>query len=284
LYDTICHDKDNYNKKTINKIVNSFTNIEPDRMCGVSCIQTFLALVKSNRYFDYIYTTSDRLIKNSVDSSVGYTGISYINDFGKSNFKFLLNLPNELISSNFLMDQFGKRLGPQKKQSIITQFKSYYKIEYELYIRNIQGIFVTIIDNNELQGCIGTFELIGDIIDTILDRTLESAFNDTRFEPIVNKKYTYAINFISKSFKIGNQITDIVKNLKVGKHGIIIYFSDGANATYLPSVLNIIGITQDNLKYTVNKLVKSLADKAGTVNITQISMIELYDGIEYDTT
>lgn len=285
-YGIDCHDIDEYNYNTINNILAGDTNFEYHSMCGMNSIKSFMQIIKNKSYdyFDYIYTSSDKLL-NDNKSSVGYVGISYDNNIlTKDNYKELLKLPRMVIESHILDDRYGKRLNTIDKIDIIKKFKADNNIKYIVNIKNITGIFVTITKNDDLAGCIGTFSLLGDIINTIIDRTLETAFNDTRFNPIDKNAlnlYKYKINFLEKPFEIGNNIEDITSKLKVGTHGISIYFTDGTSATYLPSVLPDLGITQQNLITTVKKLIESLARKAGTFNMYDIKKIELYKGSEY---
>jgi uncharacterized protein (TIGR00296 family)/AmmeMemoRadiSam system protein B len=277
---------DSYNHDTINRILQGDDYYEESSMCGTNCIKTMIKLlIKRNlNFFSFLYTSSDKLL-NKKDSSVGYVGINYNNSPNKDNYEELLRLPRLLIESDLLRNHYGKRLSPSDKINIIDKFKVRHNIKYIVDIFNISGIFVTITKGDKLAGCIGTFELIDDIINTILDRTLETAFNDTRFDPIKKEYlnlYKYKINFLEVPFSIGAKSSDIITKLKIGKHGITIHFKDGASATYLPSVLSELGISQQNLNSTVNNLIKSLANKSGTNNWKEIKKIELYNGIEYD--
>lgn len=294
-FNSMCPSIDEYNEKTINKILNARTDFELESMCGSNCIKMFLGLINdtidniSRTYFDSIYSSSDKIIK-AKDSSVGYVGISYVpnsNIMIQDNYADILKLPRMIIEDKTTEKSFGQRLSKTDKLTIIESFKTKHKINYFIKINDVNGIFVTIMKNNKLAGCIGSFNLIGDIINTVLDRTLESAFNDTRFEPLKTEDarsnvLKYKINFLKKPYVIGNKINNIVSGMKIGLHGIIIYFGDGSVATYLPSVMHDLGITQKNLNQTVNLLVKSLAHKSGTSDMNRIKKIELYEGIEFE--
>ena len=48
----------------------------------------------------------------------------------------------------------------------------------------VNGIFVTIEKHNKLRGCIGTFDLSGNIYQKIIDYTYKAGFEDSRFKPI----------------------------------------------------------------------------------------------------
>jgi AmmeMemoRadiSam system protein B len=319
-FDSICPSIDEYNEKTIENILNMQTDFEIESMCGSNCIKMFLSLINNTKgtntkntntnntntnntkfthtYFDTIYSSSDKILRDK-DSSVGYVGITYMKNgkdhntnqdnyqHNQDNYQDILKLPKMIISDKILERYFGQRLSTSDKLKIIDQFKSDHKINYFIQINNVNGIFVTIMKNGKLAGCIGTFNLIGDIINTVLDRTLETAFNDTRFEPlniedVRSNVLTYKINFLKKPFVIGNKISDIVSTMNIGTHGITIHFGDGSAATYLPSVMRDLGITQRNLHQTVNELIKSLAKKSGTRDMSSIKKIELYEGIEFE--
>ena len=155
-------------------------------------------------------------------------------------------------------------------------------------IDEITGIFVTIYKNNKLRGCIGTFEIINNLINTILDRSYESSFNDDRFDPIIRielPELSYKINFLKKSFMIEPTIESLINNFITGLHGIRIYFNSNRSATYIASVmtehyeLHLINIKSDEYYNKIKKIIEDLQIKANS-DSDIISKIELYECIE----
>jgi AmmeMemoRadiSam system protein B len=269
-----------YNIETINNIIkfNDKTKLD-NRMCGHAAIETFNFLIKNTnkyKYAEYVYTSSD-IVLNDTTSSVGYVGIIY-NKFGKPdilNSKYLLNLPKDILEKYVDFD------GIINLDMIFNEYKKFNSIE--LYMKDINGIFITIYNGKRLRGCIGTFSIINDIIYTIIKQTIESAFYDSRF--FSNKitknelKYlSYKINFLKNKFIVDKN--NLFKIIKVGLHGIEITFDDGKKATYLASVLPELGISQNNFIEKYDMLILSLKDKSGSHG--NVEKIELYECIELE--
>ena len=259
-------DIESYNSRTIRHIIkNKLVELEPGSMCGTPSIQTFMELTDQMMYTDHIYSSSDKMQKQHDENSVGYVGILYIRK------SYLMSFPRKLME--FI---FENNLDTYDTASIIKKFEQSYN-NPQISMRDVSGIFVTIEKNNELRGCIGTFELIGDLLNTILDRTIQSAFNDPRFDRITRNELpllSYKINFLSKPFEI--EPNDISSKLVVGLHGITAIFDDGSRATYLASVLpTSFGVTRYNLHTKIDEIIKSLRDKAGGSG--ELKGVELYE-------
>jgi len=240
-----------YNMEIITDLLAKNSNKD---LCGKVVVQTFLKLCETP-YESFNYTSSD-IITGGKDS-VGYVGIVYCSEINLQNFSYLFSIPKETLENPEL------------------------KFLQKLFIKDITGIFVTIYKNGNLRGCIGTFELIGDIINTIKDRTLHSAYYDSRFSPITPNEFkflSYKINFLKKPFEVKEN--EVVNVLSIGKHGITITFSDNRSATYLASVLpESFGITSENIKNKIINIYESLKDKCGSTG--KIQKIELYECDEF---
>ncbi|XP_062029937.1 uncharacterized protein At2g38710 [Rosa rugosa] len=116
-----------------------------------------------------------------------------------------------------------------------------------------------------LRGCIGTLEPRG-LVNGFKDYTLNSALRDRRFPPIQAKELPYLECTVSILTEY--ETADDYLDWEVGKHGIIIEFTDPGygtrrNATYLPEVAAHEGWTQI-------EAIDSLMRKAGyTGTITE---------------
>jgi uncharacterized protein (TIGR00296 family) len=182
---------------------------------------------------------------NNRTNSVGYAGILFDKDEPNLEYyKQFKNLPKITLES------FLRRNGdvPSHKLSV--------------FIRDVEGIFTTIYKDGKLRGCIGTFNLLGDLNETIADRTIRSALHDGRFDPIKKlelPRLTYKINFLKRPVVSG------INKMKVGTHGITIHFKDGRSATYLASVLHeSFGInSKKKLIDNFNLVRDSLQEKSG---------------------
>jgi uncharacterized protein (TIGR00296 family) len=249
------------NLDVIRKII-SGKKIFPREMCGFPAVRLFLEIIqrKNYKYIEYIYTSSD-IQSNNRTNSVGYAGILFDkNEPNLEYYKQFQSLPKMTLES------FLRRNGdvPSSKLSV--------------FIRDVEGIFTTIYKDGKLRGCIGTFNLLGDLNETISNRTITSALQDVRFTPIKKlelPQLTYKINFLKKP------VASSINKMKVGKHGITIHFKDGRSATYLASVLpESFGInSKKKLMNQFNTIRDSLQEKSGA-STKNIDFIEIYECVE----
>jgi uncharacterized protein (TIGR00296 family)/AmmeMemoRadiSam system protein B len=249
------------NLAIISKII-SGKKIFPKEMCGFPAVRLFLEIIRRRnyQYTEYIYTSSD-IQSNNRTNSVGYAGILFDKDEPNLEYyKQFQSLPKMTLES------FLRRNGdtPSHKLSV--------------FIRDVEGIFTTIYKDGNLRGCIGTFNLLGDLNETISNRTITSASQDGRFAPIKKSelpRLTYKINFLKRPVVSG------INKMKVGTHGITIHFKDGRSATYLASVLpESFGInSKKKLMDQFNTIRNSLQEKSGA-STKNIDFIEIYECVE----
>lgn len=177
------------NLAVIQKII-SGKKIFPREMCGFPAVRLFLEIIRRRnyQYTEYIYTSSD-IQSNNRTNSVGYAGILFDKDEPNLEYyKQFQYLPKITLES------FFRRNGdtPSHKLSV--------------FIRDVEGIFTTIYKDGNLHGCIGTFNLLGDLNETIANRTITSASQDGRFSPIKKSelsRLTYKINFLKRPVESG---------------------------------------------------------------------------------
>ena len=249
------------NLDVIRKIVGG-KKIFPKEMCGFPAVRLFLEIIRRRnyQYTEYIYTSSD-IQSNNRTNSVGYAGILFDkNEPNLEYYKQFQSLPKITLES------FLRRNGAEPSHKL------------SVFIRDVEGIFTTIYKDGKLRGCIGTFNLLGDLNETIANRTIMSALQDGRFNPIKKlelPRLTYKINFLKKPVVSG------INKMKVGTHGITIHFKDGLSATYLASVLpESFGInSKKKLIDNFNTIRDSLQEKSGA-STKNIDFIEIYECIE----
>ena len=192
--------------------------------------------------------------------------------------KFLLNLPKEFI--NYIFKNAFYKI--KSLNYLIINFRKFINNQNYLIINNISGLFITIEKNNNLRGCIGLFKLNTDIIDTILYLSYQSAFNDTRFNPITIDEIdnlTYKITYLKTPYIVS--LKNLFDEFIIGLHGITIYFKKNKYATYLASVMIDYFKMTPNMKLDLKSfdiIKKSLQIKSGSDN-DNIIKIELYECI-----
>ncbi len=282
-YGSMCpQDIEAFNAHILRDILNNNIDTEKfNKMCGIACVKTLLKLLSllNLQYTEHLITSSDIVSEETIDlekrskdvNSVGYGAIIF-NKTGKPDIKnntYLSTIPIKSIDKYF--DVIIERIN-----------------KFKLFIKDINGIFVTIYsqlnENNKLRGCIGTFTLKGDIINTIQKQTLMSAFEDTRFTPVLHSEIpylTYKINYLNSPFEVSKD--ELFNIYEPNVHGITIEFSDNTSATYLASVMregfNI--NTKEDFRIKFDILVNSLREKSGSSKDSEIAHIKLYVCEEY---
>jgi AmmeMemoRadiSam system protein B/AmmeMemoRadiSam system protein A len=196
--------------------------------CGWTSILTLLYMVdgENDFYFSKIlYANSGNSPYGSKDRVVGYNGLAlYKNKGEQSNFQLTTEDKKNLmtIARNTLEEYV-------KHQRI-------YDIPASLITKNLQvetGAFVTLNEDGNLRGCIGTFSPEQPLYKTVRDMTISSAAHDYRFAPVRPeelKNIEIEISVLTPLRKI-KSIDEIV----LGKHGI--YIKKGnRGGTFLPQV------------------------------------------------
>lgn len=253
-------DIEDFNRKTLKKILkNDFSGMR-NRLCGRAAVESFSKIVKRLKFFYTEYgTTSSDVIANNDANSVGYCSILY-NKTGRANLEnneILSNLPKEVLTQNI-------------------------KFYFSLHIRKIVGLFVTITKNNILRGCVGSFKLDKkDLLKGIEKYSFLAAFSDKRFNPVEEAELpllTFSLTFLEKPFVVS--LETLFDSFVVGTHGLTIYFKDGRSATYLAKVIteHFRVNTSLDFKNKFQKIENSLKKKANSRSA--IRNIEIYKCIE----
>lgn len=126
------------------------------------------------------------------------------------------------------------------KEAVETYIRKGKKIEVDNPPENLKrnlACFVTIKNKNNLRGCIGTTEAVGELYKSIVDNAISAATKDWRFEPITEAELPdleYEVSVLSepKEYKFSDTF-EMLKAI-VGQ-GVIV--EKGINkAVYLPQV------------------------------------------------
>ncbi len=140
-------------------------------------------------------------------------------------------------------------------QSIFSEKKPPI-IDYTYYpdlLKEGYGVFVTIIINNQLRGCIGYITSNMPLFDTVCDSAVQAASNDPRFYPISEEELPY----LNIEISILSPLMDITNydQIKIGLHGLVLE-DDYYRAILLPQVA-----VENN--YDVDQFLTALCEKAG---------------------
>jgi len=122
-----------------------------------------------------------------------------------------------------LSDDEKRQLLAIARKSIELQLRDQALPEFSRDLRSLhenRGAFVTLKKNEELRGCIGSFEARGSLYKTVEEMARSAAFHDPRFPPVSAnelKEMKIEISVLSPLRKIKS-----IDEIEVGKHGIYV--------------------------------------------------------------
>lgn len=102
----------------------------------------------------------------------------------------------------------------------------------------IGATFVTLTENGELRGCIGSLEAYEPIWEDVKDNAISAAFDDSRFSPITKEEFDkikIEVSVLSAPKKINFNSQDELLDKLDEKFGVILK-KDNFNSTFLPQV------------------------------------------------
>ncbi|NMC98438.1 MAG: AmmeMemoRadiSam system protein B [Bacteroidales bacterium] len=129
-------------------------------------------------------------------------------------------------------------------ENYLSNTKNTLEQPNEPFAQKHYGVFVSLYNNNELRGCIGTFQTQKTLAQNIHDMAIAAATRDHRFRPVDSTELndlTIEISILSPLKKIYN-ISEIV----LGTHGIYI-IKGTKSGTFLPQVAKKTGWTKEEL-------------------------------------
>lgn len=125
-------------------------------------------------------------------------------------------------------------------------------------LRQKNGVFVTLLKNQKLRGCIGRIESDLSLFQNVIDLSKAAAFDDHRFEKLTAReleKIVIEISILSVPIKVdGISSFDKIMQLTPKKDGVVLS-AKGKKATFLPQVWDAVPIRED--------FISDLCHKAG---------------------
>jgi len=199
--------------------------------CGFMPISVMMKILPSNVQGKILkYDTSGSILGN-FDSSVSYASIVFTRD----------NEPPDIIG-----DSNGLNSGEKLTLLEVARNTLEYCVnggekpdlnsgEYTLSqtLKEKRGVFVTLNKNGHLRGCIGHILPREQLVNAVIDNTINSSMNDGRFRPVSEDELSEIeidISVLSPIKKVSGADKFIP-----GKHGVIIRLG-GMRAVFLPQV------------------------------------------------
>ncbi len=182
----------------------------------------------------------------------------WIKNLTKKHGNFLINLAKKTIL---------KELGESVEENSLDD-----EIAKDEILNKKAGVFVTLLKNGELRGCIGTIVSDKSIIEGVKENAINAAFNDPRFPPLSKeelKDLKIEVSILTPPKKVNyRDPKDLLNKIRPNIDGVIIQ-KGFSKATFLPQVWEKLPDPEDFLTH--------LCLKAGLPgNIWKIEPLEVY--------
>jgi len=113
----------------------------------------------------------------------------------------------------------------------------------ELWLKEWRASFVTLMQGEELRGCVGTLEAQRPLAADVAENARAAAFQDTRFKPLTREEFARTdieVSLLSAPKRLRfEDHADLIARLRPGMDGVILEQGDeksGKRATFLPQV------------------------------------------------
>ncbi len=238
------------------EIFNAYLEGTEATICGEKALMVLAEILPKNskKYFVH-YTTSGEVI-GDWENAVGYLAGYFTGKWDKK-----IEYPEEKQHKGILNDKEKEYLiklsRATLKAHILNEFIDFAKILKENPmtegITGISGVFVTLREDGELRGCIGSIEGREPLYLGVIHNSINAASRDPRFSPVRAKEFSkikIEISVLTPLKKISNY-----KDIILGKNGVVLQ-KWGRSAVFLPQVATETG-------WNLDEFLSNLSLKAG---------------------
>lgn len=235
---------------------NAYLEVTGATICGEKALMVLSEMLPKNAKKNFIYYTTSGEIMGDWENAVGYLAGYFTGKWDKkveyqeskkhkgilneNEKKYLLKLSRATLKAHILNEykDFSEILSTNPKTEGIT---------------GISGVFVTLREEGELRGCIGSIEGREPLYLGVINNTINAASRDPRFSPVRAVEYNkieIEISVLTPLKKISNY-----KDIVMGKQGVFLH-KWGKSAVFLPQVATETG-------WNLDEFLSHLSLKAG---------------------
>lgn len=143
-------------------------------------------------------------------------------------------------------------------------------------LREPLAVFVTLTQNGELRGCVGTLEPRAALAQAVADSAFNSAFRDRRFAPLgeaelADTRIEISVLSTMQDFPVESR-EDLLRELRPGVDGLVIE-DHGMRATFLPKVWESLPEAEDFVGHLMLKAGFDAGYWSGSVRVQRYASL-----------
>lgn len=259
------------------EIFNAYLEVTEATICGEKALMVLSELLPRNVKKQFLHYTTSGEIMGDWENAVGYLAGIFTGNWEK-NIEFPEQKKHKGILTEKEKEYLLKLSRATLKAHTLSEFKDLSDILKENPqtegITGIAGVFVTLRENDDLRGCIGSIEGREPLYLGVVHNTINAASRDPRFSPVRASEYSkikIEISVLTPLKKISNY-----KDIVLGKHGVVLQ-KWGRSAVFLPQVATETG-------WSLDEFLSHLSLKAGLPSdaYKEGATFEVFEAIVFD--
>lgn len=259
------------------ELFNAYLEVTEATICGEKALMVLSELLPKNSRKNFVHYTTSGEIMGDWENAVGYLAGFFTGSWNKK-IEFLEPKKHKGILNDKEKEYLLKLSRATLKAHILNEFKDLSLILKENPLSDgvtgISGVFVTLRENEDLRGCIGSIEGREPLYLGVVHNTINAASRDPRFSPVRPKEYDkikIEISVLTPLKKISNY-----KDIVLGKHGVVLQ-KWGRSAVFLPQVATETG-------WGLDEFLSHLSLKAGLPGdaYKEGATFEIFEAIVFD--
>ncbi|MEJ5166681.1 MAG: AmmeMemoRadiSam system protein B, partial [Thermoanaerobaculia bacterium] len=259
------------------EIFSAYLEVTEATICGEKALMVLSEILPKNSKKQFVHYTTSGEIMGDWENAVGYLAGFFTGKWDKN-----IDYPEPKKHKGILTEKEKEYLLKLSRATLkahtLNEFKDLSDILKENPmtegITGIAGVFVTLRENDDLRGCIGSIEGREPLYLGVIHNTINAASRDPRFSPVRASEYNkieIEISVLTPLKKISNY-----KDIVLGKHGVVLQ-KWGRSAVFLPQVATETG-------WNLDEFLSHLSLKAGLPGdaYKEGATFEVFEAIVFD--